>query len=190
MRRLSDSVAGHWADAFVATLGADGEAGLACLKAMVPPLKAIPGAVFGHSTSRRLEKLLRESADAAGFSGVGVMDAIRLIVLLVERNHFRHIDSILPKIEERLDRKNGVLTVTVESVAAMDGAFEKQLRQRLAESTGAASVRLRAELVPELLGGHRLRIGGIYIDASLKGQMDKMKTDLAAAVLAAPSGGA
>ena len=181
---------GHWADAFIAALGADGEAGLACLKAMVPPIKAIPGALFGRAVSRRLEKLLRESVDTAGFSGAGAMHAIRLIALLVERNHFGQIDSIMLKVEERLDRKNGVLTVTVESAEALDSEFEKRLRQQLAESTGAAGIKLRTRLAPNLLGGYRLTIGGMYIDASLRGQMDRMKTDLEAAVLATPGGGA
>jgi F0F1-type ATP synthase delta subunit len=38
--------------------------------------------------------------------------------------------------------------------------------------------------MPELLGGYRLRIGGFYIDASLKGQVEKMTSDLETAVLA------
>jgi F-type H+-transporting ATPase subunit delta len=173
----------RWVDAFVATLGKDAGEGYACLKALVPPLKAIPGGLSGYYISRRLEKLLRDGAAAAGFSGAAVTSAIRFVALLVEKNRFRHIDSILPEIERRLDRQNGVLAVTVESAAALDGGFEQALKKRLAEHCGAASINLKTRLVPELLGGYRLRIGGLYIDASLRGQAESMKADLEAAAL-------
>jgi len=175
----------RWADAFVAVLGKDAGAGCACLKALVPPIRAIRGDLSGYAASRRLEKFLREGADAAGFSDSIARHAIEFVALLVEKNHFRHIDSILPEIERRLDSRGGVLTVTVESAtaAALDGGFEQALKRQLAERSGAKSVNLKTRLVPELLGGYRLRIGALYIDASLKGQMESMKADLEAAAL-------
>jgi F0F1-type ATP synthase delta subunit len=50
---------------------------------------------------------------------------------------------------------------------------------------------MHARVLPELLGGYRLRTGGYYVDASLKGQMNEMKTMLEEAALAAaaPGGG-
>jgi F0F1-type ATP synthase delta subunit len=72
-----------------------------------------------------------------------------------------------------------VLAVTVESATPLDRAFEEQLKQRIRERLGAAAVKLNAAVVPDLLGGYRLRIGGFFIDASLKGQMEQMKADLA-----------
>ncbi|MDR1858478.1 MAG: ATP synthase F1 subunit delta [Treponema sp.] len=184
----------RWADAFVAVLGKDAAEGFACLKAMVPPVKAIPGELYGYYTARRLEKLLHSGAAAAGFSGAGAVNAIRFIALLVEKNRFKYIDVILPEIEQLLDKQNGVLAVTVESTAPLDSAFEQTLKQRLAERYGAASIKLKTRIAPELLGGYRLRIGGLYIDASLRGQTDSIKADLEAAALkhssaSAPGGG-
>ena len=179
----------RWAAAFVAMTGENSEA-LACLKALVPPVKAIPGVLFGYSDSRRLEKLLREGANTAGYSGTGIEYAIRFIALLVEKNHFRHIDSIIKEIEELVNKQNGVLAVTAESASELDSAFKEKLRRQIQDISGAVKVNLDTRLVPELLGGYRLRFGGFYIDASLKGQLKKMKADLAAAAsLAAPGGG-
>ena len=184
----------RWADAFVAVLGKDATEGYACLKVLVPLLKTIPGDLSGYYTSRRLEKLLRGGVEAAGFSGLSATQTIRFIALVVEKGRFKYIDVILPEIERRLDSHNGVLTVTVELTAPLDSAFEQALKKRLAEHLGAASINLKTRLVPELLGGYRLRIGGLYIDASLRGQMGSMKADLAAAALKhsgapAPGGG-
>ena len=171
----------RWAAAFVNMTGAAPEA-LACLKALVPPVRAIPGALFGYSVSRRLGKLLLESADIAGFSGASINYAIRFITLLVEKNQFRHIDSIMVKIEELFDRHNGVLAVIAESASEPDSAFKEELERQIKDISGAAKVTVKTRLVPELLGGYRLRFGGFYVDASLKGQAERMKADLAAAL--------
>ena len=184
----------RWANAFVDMLGKDAEEGYACLKALVPPVKAIPGELSGYHTSRRLEKLLQDGAVEAGFSGPSTTHTIRFVALLVEKNRFKYIDVILPEIERRLDSQHGALAVIVESPAALDSDFEQALKRRLAERYGATSINLKTRLVPELLGGYRLRIGGVYIDASLRGQAERMKADLAAAVLEhctapAPGGG-
>ena len=169
----------RWAAAFVAVSGTEPGA-LACLKTMAPPIKAVYGA-FGRAAARRLEKLLWESAEAAGFTGADVNCAIRFISLLVEKNLFAHIDSIMHKIEALLDQHNGVLAVTAESASPLDGAFEDELKRRLAQLSGAAQVKLDTHLAPELLGGYRLRFGGFYIDASLKGQIESMKDSLGSA---------
>jgi len=167
----------RWAAVFITVLGDNAAEGLACLKAMVQPIKTVSGALFGYSAARRLEKLLRESA---GTQDITVEYTIRYITLLVAKNQFKHIDMILQKIEERIDERAGTLAVTIESASPLDNAFEQELRRRILERTGAANVKMKTRLVPDLLGGYRLRAGGLYVDASVKGQMDKMRAGLEA----------
>jgi F0F1-type ATP synthase delta subunit len=64
----------------------------------------------------------------------------------------------------------------------VDSGFEAELARLIREKTGAANVKMKTSVRPELLGGYRLRIGGFYIDASLKGQLAKMKADLEAVI--------
>jgi len=172
-------------------LGENAETGLLCLRALVPPARAIPGDLFGRSAARRLEKTLRESvgeaglADAAHAGREAITEfVIRFFVLLVERGRFRHVDSVLQKIEERIDTRNGVLAVTLESAAPVDDDFANEFGGRIAERLGAREVRVKTRTVPELLGGYRLRVGALVVDASLKKQVEKMKDDLEAAALA------
>jgi len=182
----------RWAGVFVSTLGENAEVGLLCLRALVPAVKAIPGVLSGCSAARRLEKVLRESFRDAGFAGIDaatgretvVEFVVRFVALIVERGRFNHVDSLLEKIEERIDMQKGVLTVTLESAAPLDGTFAEEFGQRIAESIGAKTVKMNVRLAPELLGGYRLRIGGFIVDASLKKQVEKMKADLEAAALA------
>ena len=180
----------HWAAVFVNSLGENAGAGLDCLKALVPPLQTIPGAVSGYSASRQLENILRKSiALAEGASGEAAEYAIRFITLLVQKNHFGDIDPILHKIEDLIDIQKGTLVVTAECASPMDGVIAEELRQHIIEKTGAAQVKMKTRLVPQLLGGYRLRIGGYYVDASLKGQTERMKAALEQAVTASPAGG-
>ncbi|MCL2763442.1 MAG: F0F1 ATP synthase subunit delta [Treponema sp.] len=168
-----------WAVAFVGALGAEAAAGLACLQAMVGPVKSIAGAAFGYRNSRRLEKLLRESA---GTSDTACEYAIRFITLLLEKNVFKYVDAIIRNIEALINAQNGILAVTVESAEPLDADFENALREKILERTGAVRITMNTLLVPELLGGYVLRIGGFYIDASLKGQIEKMAVALRAGI--------
>jgi len=193
----------RWSDAFINAAGKNSDAAtcaaaFACLKAMVPPIKLMGkshGVLFGRHTALLIEKLLRESVGVASngtaVSGnaVGVQDigvagnggaeyAIRFICLMIEKNCFRHIDSVMRKIEQRLNELKGILDVTVEFAAPQDSGFEKELRLMIKKRTGAADIKMKTKIIPELMGGYRLRIGGLCYDASLKGQLEKMTADL------------
>ena len=175
---------GHWAEAFINSLGAQSEKGLDCLKSIVPAVRSIPGEVFGHSISRRLEALLRESAAVSGLADDTAAEyAIRFITMLVEKNCFRYIDALLQHIEQKIDEKNGVLDVIAESALPLDGAFEEELRQKILKESGAAGIRIQINIKPELLAGWRVHIGGFQIDASLKGQLEQMKSELEASAV-------
>lgn len=183
----------RWAREFVNALGANASEGLLFLQALVPSVKAIPGALFGHVVARRFEKMMLESLFDSNCPAKGTVpeQVVRFISLLVEKDHFRDIDTILLKIEELIDRKNGILTVTVEAASPMDAGFEEEFRQRIAQAMGVAEIKMKTRHVPGLLGGYRLQCGGLFVDASLRGQMEKMQAMLGEAVLhihdAAPS---
>jgi F-type H+-transporting ATPase subunit delta len=169
--------ADRWAAAFSGSLGKDAGAGFECLKALTLRLQPVSGILFGRSAAKKLERELRESS--AAFSvGPEFEYTIRFICLLVEKNLFRRIDAILAEIERWLDEQNGVLQATAESAFPIDSTFEDELGKLICERTGAARIKMRTRLIPELLAGYRLRIGGFCFDASLKGQLEKMAEDL------------
>ena len=180
----------RWAEAFVRVSGENAVAVFACFKALIPPLKSMRGVVLNRGAAPWIEKLLRESAGTA--KDPAVECSIRFITLLVEKNCFRHIDSVLQKIEQRMDEQMGILDVIAESAVPMNSGFEEEIRRLIMERTGATGVKMKTKVTPDLLGGYRLRIGGFCVDASLKGQLEQMKEDLIAAVrttMAAMHGG-
>ena len=164
--------ADRWAAAFINSPGRDTEAELERLKVLASPLKPVSKSLFGLSAAKRLEDLLRHN------TGAEFERVIRFISLLVSKNRFRHIDSIIAGIEKRLDEQNGILDVTVEAPSAIDSAAEDALKEMIRERSSAAAVNMKMKIVPELIAGYRLWIGGLCIDASLRGQLEQMTEDL------------
>jgi len=174
--------AARWAEAFLSVSGKDADDAFLCLKALSVPVKSVHGAFFGHGASAELEKILRESARKAtgGEKEIApaVEYAIRFISLLVEMNSFRHINLLLQRIEQKLDKQKGFLALSLEAASPLDSGFEKELTQMIKEKTGASGVKMNVSIKPELLAGFLLRVNGFYVDASLKGQLDAMKIGL------------
>jgi len=182
--------ADRWASAFFAATGENADDAFLCLKTIAPQIKKIHGAFFGHEASAKLEKILMESADSASIikSSFAAEYAVHFICLLVERNCFRYIDRLLEKIERKINQQKGILDVVVESALPLDNALEEELARNIKEKTSSLGVKINSRVRPELLGGYLLRIGSFYVDASLKGQLEKMRADLFQAVRAAAEG--
>jgi hypothetical protein len=172
----------------MAVSGANAEGTFECFKAIAQPVKSLRGVFFGHNASAELEKMLRDAAGASGASASGaeppvaVEYAIRFICLLVEKDCFRYIDVLLSGIEQRLDEQKGIIALSLESASAVDSGFETELTRAIRERMGAAGVKMKTSVRPELLGGYRLRMGGFYGDASVNGQLAEMKADLEAVI--------
>ncbi|MDR2953308.1 MAG: F0F1 ATP synthase subunit delta [Treponema sp.] len=168
----------RWTEAFFAVSGENADAFFLCLKALVPAVQAAHGALFGYGASAALEKTMRESA-GANVSDPAVERAIRFICLLVEKNCFKYADSLLEAVGQELDKRKGILDISVESAAIISSGLQEELTRAIKEKTHAAEIRMKTIIKPELLGGFLLRIGGFYIDASLKGQLDALTAELA-----------
>jgi F0F1-type ATP synthase delta subunit len=178
-----------WVTAFLSVSGDDADTAFLYLKAVVPQVKSIHGAFFWYNdASVKLEKLLRESTGSETQIS-GVEYAIRFLCLLAEKKHFRHIDPLMERIEQTLDEQKGIFNVILETASpksSPEGSpeggppddYENKLTQMLKEKTGAAEIKIKTYIKPDLLGGYIMRTGSSYIDVSLKGQIKKMKNDL------------
>ena len=133
----------------------------------------------GTQDARRLEGSLR---GVLGDSpGRGALAACKTAALLVRRGYARQIPAVLREAEKILDNENNVLNVRVDCAFPLDEAFLEALRAKLREQTAAREIRIRQNLMPELLSGCRLHMGSDCLDVSLRGQLHKMAADLRAA---------
>jgi F-type H+-transporting ATPase subunit delta len=177
----------RWAAAFVNSLGGEAVEGLAELEALSAWVTSLPGAVFGSSVAKRLEKLIAEGAGKSGAPAELTKKCSRFISLLVRKDLFKHIDPALREIEKILNERKGVLPVIVESALPLDGEMEAFISGEIKKRKKAGELKLEKRINAELIGGFRLRIGDEVIDASLRSQLEQMAVDLAAG--AGPSDG-
>jgi F-type H+-transporting ATPase subunit delta len=174
----------RWACAFVGVLDNETTAGLVCLKKLAAEFKPLAGVLFGRSAAEAIKaSLSKEFALPENDAGKSTDDvqhqyAIRFLCLLIEKNLFRKVDIIIARIEKILDDKTGVLDVLVETASLENKIFEDELSKMIKKSTGASKIKMRTKIVPELIAGYRLRMGGLSIDASLKRQLEQMTSDL------------
>jgi F-type H+-transporting ATPase subunit delta len=180
---------GRWADAFMAACGDHAGEGLDVLKAIVPSISRLPGRISGSSDAGRVEKMLRNAVGSPAPTGpaapndVGAEYAVRFVTLLVRKGYFTRLGDALRALEQRIDAKNGVLIVYAESAQPLDEDLQEKIKAGLIKRTGvqgerrAREIRLVSKVVPELLGGYRLRIGTELLDTSLKGQLQRMAAE-------------
>ena len=175
--------AGRWASAFVDASGRDAEAGLRVLQVLIPVMGRVAGVVAGTAASLQAAGILGEALIKAGFDPAdrGMRCALGTVVLLIKKDRLKYGALVVREIEKVLDQRNRVLPVTVEAAFPLDEEFQHTLGGLLKQKTGAGEIRLAVTVVPELLSGCRLRMDGFSLDASLRGQIQKMAADLPAA---------
>jgi F-type H+-transporting ATPase subunit delta len=173
------SWAGCWAAAFSDVLGDEAGEGLSALKAIAPVITALPGAVMGSAAAVRMEKLILLCAAKAGISGRTTGITAHFLAILIKRNLFTHLESVISEIEKLEDAKKGILNVYAESAFPLEADIQKSMIEGIKQKTGARELRFETRQNPELLGGYRLRIGNEVIDASVRSQLAQMAAALA-----------
>jgi F-type H+-transporting ATPase subunit delta len=167
-------VAERWAQAFINALGeAAEEEGLAVFRAL---LAGFEGVHVGGAFTGQLEGMIRAAMKRSGLNSRGAEYACRLTALLARRHYFKYAGLLARSIALVLDRRRGIVPVLVEVPFPPDKELQDVLEETLQERMG--QIRLDTRIVPELIGGCRLRIGSDLFDASIRGQLKKMAADL------------
>ena len=178
-----------WAAAFVNSLEKSGggpqaapgdfEDGFITFMTLASWISSLPDMVAGRASAEKLELLVRSGTAAAGTLSQAQETAVRFLLLLVKKNAIRHIDSVTKEIKKFMDKKRGIIAVSLEYAAEPDKEFESLAEEAIKKRTGASKVELKRRIIPELIGGYRLHIGDIIIDASIRQQLQKMEASLA-----------
>jgi F-type H+-transporting ATPase subunit delta len=175
--------------------GEQAEAGLAALKALLPVLGPFSGSLQGRRAAGQLEGMIRKALQNDGPLEAGEEYALRMVVLLARKGALAHAPALIQALQALVDRQRGVLRLTVETAHPADTgypiatAFIEDLKRALTGQGGIKELALQVRLVPELIGGYRVRIGSILVDASLRKQLQGLERDLRAPQTAQADGG-
>jgi F-type H+-transporting ATPase subunit delta len=107
--------------------------------------------------------------------------AFNLVRLLARRGRMDTLPAIAAHFGRLLDESRGIVAATVSSAAPLDEDEEAAIRSRVEAMTGR-EVRLTSEVDPELIGGLVVRVGDQWIDASVRGRLERLRDQLVAGI--------
>jgi F-type H+-transporting ATPase subunit delta len=176
------SVAGTYARAFAdvvfdAHLDAD---------KVVAELRVIATLLAGSTELRRVwenpavpaeqkHKVLDAIAERDGIS----RQVRNLIAVLIDHRRTYFLESIQRQLEKELDARLGFAEAEITSAREL-GEAEKREFEAQVEKLTRKKVRARYAQDASLLGGAVLRIGSTIYDGSVKGQLERMRDQIAA----------
>lgn len=122
---------------------------------------------------------LRRRLDAAGAAGAAEPAPIgALLRLLVTRDRVALLPEIATAFGELVDRRQGISKARITTAVELDDAQRRALVERLQDASGK---RIEATFAvdPAIIGGARVQVGDHLVDASIRAQLDSLRTQLA-----------
>ena len=106
--------------------------------------------------------------------------SLNFLYLLVRKRRENMIDAAIADFRVLADEHAGRVEATVESALALEDDQLEQLQAALEKRTGK-TVFLKSAVDPTMLGGLRVRIGDVVIDAGLRTRLEQLRLQLQAA---------
>ena len=89
------------------------------------------------------------------------------------------VELVAVHFDRLLDRSRGIVAATVTSAAPLSPDEARAVGARVQAMTGK-QVRLSATVDPDLIGGLIVRVGDQWIDASVRGRLERLRDQLVA----------
>lgn len=100
--------------------------------------------------------------------------------VLIDQRRIAQIGEIAEQFRLQLDERMGIAQAEVKSARALSAKEKKELERQLAEIIGKT---IRASYAEDagLLGGAVVRVGSVIYDGSVRGQLQRIKDQIAGA---------
>lgn len=105
-----------------------------------------------------------------------------LVLLLVRRGRIEQLPRVAAELRRLDDERNGLIHATATSASPLGPDEVRAIAARLEELTGS-TVALETAVDPELLGGLVVRVGDRLIDGSVRGRLERLRSQLASGAL-------
>ena len=104
--------------------------------------------------------------------------ARNFLAVLIDHRRIEQLTTIVREVESELDTRQGFAEAEVTSARELSAIEKGALEGRIATMTGK-KVRAHYAIDPRILGGAIVRLGSTIYDGSIKGQLHRMKEQLA-----------
>jgi ATP synthase F1 delta subunit len=125
------------------------------------------------SSAEKIEGLKRAVADAEP-------EFLNFLELLLDKGRMPVIFRIRRQYEERWNRENKRLGVTVTSAIELDPEVTKRIGREIEDQTGS-TVELQSRVDPDILGGLVVQVGNMVLDTSIRNRLEKLRKSVASA---------
>jgi F-type H+-transporting ATPase subunit delta len=110
-----------------------------------------------------------------------------LVSLLTVRGRIDILPAVSAEYDRLLDRERGIVRATVISAQPLSPDEVTAVQARVEAMTGA-QVRLEAAVDPALIGGLTVQVGDRLLDASVRGRLERLRSQLMAGRPGGPIG--
>ncbi len=103
----------------------------------------------------------------------------RLLKLLADKNRLDILQDIAELFSEHYKKHLGIVEAVLTTAVPVSRDIIKAFHEKVKELTGKDNAVLQTEVNPEIIGGFILQIGDLKIDDSIKGKLQKIKSNIA-----------
>ena len=118
------------------------------------------------------KQVLADVAKAHGFDAA----VATFLTLLVEKDRLTHLPSIARAFRGEVDARVGRVRATIVTAKALEPADLTAIIVGLEKKTGKKVVP-EVEVDPSVIAGVQARIGGLVYDATVRAQLERLRTD-------------
>ncbi|MDO4299868.1 MAG: F0F1 ATP synthase subunit delta [Clostridia bacterium] len=129
------------------------------------------------SSDKKLDILITAFKDSVDENIIG------LLSIVFRKNREKELTDILNTFLNKVLDYKGIITATVESAVTLKENKLNEIKEKLSSKLNK-QVEIEAKVVPELIGGLKITVGGRVIDNTVKSQLDAIKKTLLDARLA------
>src|SRR5580692_2408847 len=101
-----------------------------------------------------------------------------LVAVLIDHRRIHFLDPIIRQLEKELDARLGFAEAEITSSRELGAAEKREFEAQVGKLTGK-KVRARYGQDASLLGGAVVRLGSTIYDGSVKGQLERIKEEIA-----------
>jgi len=103
--------------------------------------------------------------------------ALNLALLLAERGRFAVLPDVSTEYDALVRKSRGIVAATVTTPTPLSEQELAAVKKRVEQLAGG-HIELSTATDPSLLGGLRVRIGDLQIDASVSGRLERLRARL------------
>jgi ATP synthase F1 delta subunit len=107
-------------------------------------------------------------------------ELVNFLELLAEKHRMPALFRVRKRFDELWAKENKRLEVTVTSAVELDASVVESVGAEIEKQTGQ-TIELNSQIDPEIIGGIKLQVGNMVLDASIRNRLEKLRREVAQA---------